>query len=66
MPAWLTVYCVRSIGDLAADDIRTGIEDADYLTIAEGFGIEDEEIDRQAVKQLRIHPASGFSGLKCE
>jgi hypothetical protein len=54
MAAWLTVYCTRPVSHITADDILAGIGNADFLTIAEGFGIEDEDVVDRALAQLRI------------
>ncbi len=65
MAAWLTVYCTRSVSHVTARDLLTAIEDIeDIYTLAEGFGIEDEEVVKRALTQLRIEPVSEPEGVK--
>jgi len=54
------------VSHLTANDILGGIEDAhvDFHTVAEGFGIEDEEVVDQALGQLQIEPVSETGGVK--
>src|SRR5262245_46013791 len=36
MAAWLTVYCARSVQHVTPADVRAGIDDVDWHTVAEG------------------------------
>jgi hypothetical protein len=66
MAAWLTVYCARSVAHVTAEDLIAVICDLeDPYTLAECYGIEDEEeaVDR-AMKHLRIEPVAGPQGGK--
>lgn len=65
MAAWLTVYCTRSVANITADDLVSFLDDLDLYTIAEEFGIENEEevVDR-ALSHLRIEPVSKPKGVK--
>jgi hypothetical protein len=64
MAAWFTVYCRRSVAHLTAADLLAalnGIED--IHTLAEGYGVEDDdEIDR-AMENLRIEPTDQPPGF---
>ena len=64
MAAWLTVYCARSLQHLTHGEISAGIDDVDWHTVAEGFGIEDEAVVDQAISGLRIGPASNDLGKR--
>ncbi len=46
MPAWITTYLQRSPQELDADEVRKGIADADWWTLAEDFEIDSEAVDR--------------------
>jgi hypothetical protein len=54
------------VSHLTAADLRAGIDNGqtDFLTIAEGFGIKDEEVVRQALSQFRIEPVDQPEGVK--
>jgi hypothetical protein len=65
MAAWLTIYCTRSVASITADDLISLLNDLDLYTIAEGFGIEDEEeVVDHALAHLRIEPVSKPKGVK--
>ena len=64
MPAWLSVYCTRSVAHVTAEDLLASISEMDLHTIAEGFGIEDEAIVDAAVSALRIEPVLQLEGVK--
>jgi hypothetical protein len=49
---------------VSADDILTGIRDADFWALAEDFGIEDDEAITSAVGGLRIDPVSEPEGQR--
>jgi hypothetical protein len=61
--AWLTVYCAKPIRQLAGAELRKGIDPADWYTLAEGQGIDDDAVVKAAVSQLRI--ADDGSELRC-
>ena len=63
MAAWLTVYCTRSVRKVTAAQLRKVIDDADIHTIAEGFGIDDDDVD-QALAQFSIEPVTRQEGVK--
>ncbi len=62
MPAWITVYCGRLVGPLSGTDLRRGIlggdpsalAGVDYLTLAEPFDIDDEDIVDETIQQLEV------------
>jgi hypothetical protein len=64
MSAWLTVYCAQTVQHVTPNDILAGIDDVDWHTVAEGFGIEDDAVVDHAIDQLRIGPASNGLGEK--
>ncbi len=64
MAAWLSVYCSRPASHLTADDLLAGLGDVDFLTVAEGFGIEDEDVVHRALSLLRIEPVSEPEGAR--
>lgn len=64
MAAWFTVYCTRSVAAVTADDILASINTADVWTVAEGFGIEDDDAVEAACNALQIEPISDQPGLR--
>lgn len=52
MAWWITVYCRRSVAHLQPTDVLGGITDrdreapagADYLTLAESYGVDEDEV----------------------
>ena len=64
MAAWFTVYCTRSLAAVRADDILASINAADVWTVAEGFGIEDDDAIEAACNALQIEPISDQPGLR--
>src|SRR5207249_3584349 len=64
MAAWFSVYCARSVAGVSADDILAGIRDTDFWTVAEGFGIEDDEAISSAVDALRIEPVTDQPAIR--
>jgi hypothetical protein len=54
MAAWITVYCKRSLAGAIPDQIQRCVSEADWSTLAEGYGIEDEKTVRAALNHLRI------------
>jgi hypothetical protein len=64
MAAWFTVYCARSTAAVSADDILASINAADVWTVAEGFGIEDDDAVEAACNVLQIEPISDQPGLR--
>ena len=65
MASWVTVYCTRSVASVTAGDLVSLLNDLDLYTIAEGFGIEDEEeVVDHALAHLRIEPVSKSEGVK--
>jgi hypothetical protein len=73
MPYWITVYCRTPVSSLAPAELLAGIRDedpgapagVDYWTLAEGFGIEDEDVVDAALDVLRVRPERA-RGLACE
>jgi len=66
MPAWLTIYCSRGVNDVTSDDLLAGIGEADFYTIAEGFGIDDESIVDEAMSSLSFAPLTAPDGARYE
>jgi hypothetical protein len=65
MAAWLTVYCTKSVKHVTADDLLALLQNLeDPYTLAEGFGIDDEEAVDRALKHLRIERVSKQAGVK--
>jgi uncharacterized protein YbaR (Trm112 family) len=56
MASWFTVYCTRSVSHVTAEAITAALQAVDFYTVAEGFGIEDEAVVKQAMSQLRVEP----------
>jgi hypothetical protein len=65
MAAYFTVYCRRSVAHLRAADLLAALNDLDDIhTLAEGYGVEDDdEIDR-AREHLRVEPTDQPPGVK--
>ncbi|MCI0701176.1 MAG: hypothetical protein L0241_08840 [Planctomycetia bacterium] len=65
MAAWLTVYCSRSVDHITADDLLAFLRNLDDPhTLAEGFGIEDEDEVNRAFARLKIETVTDTDGLK--
>lgn len=74
MPYWITVYCRTPVSSLAPAELLAGIlgrdssalAGVDYWTLAEGFGIDDEEVVDAALDVLRVRPerAKGLDPLE--
>jgi len=45
MPAWVSVYCTQPIDDVTPDQLRTGIRESDYWTLAEDYDVDDDLVD---------------------
>jgi hypothetical protein len=58
MAEYLTVYCTRSVAAITPDDFLERIGRFDFYTLAEGFGIDDEAVVDQALRALKVEPAS--------
>jgi|HubBroStandDraft_6_1064221.scaffolds.fasta_scaffold03558_7 hypothetical protein len=56
MPARLMVFCTRSVRGVSRDDVLAAMSEVDFYTVAEGFGIEDENLVDQALSLLHIEP----------
>ena len=54
MSAWATIFCKRSLADVTPEQVLAGIDDADWWTLAEFYGIDDEAVVDAALKYLRI------------
>jgi hypothetical protein len=54
MAAWIQIFCTRSLAEVTPDQILAGIDAADWWTIAEYNGIDDEAIVDAALKYLKI------------
>jgi hypothetical protein len=54
MSAWVMIYCKRSLADVTPQQVLAGIDDADWWTLPEIYGIEDEAVVDAALKHLRI------------
>ncbi len=46
MPAWITVYMHRDPSPITSDRVRAGISPADWWTLGEDFGLDEDEVDR--------------------
>lgn len=53
MPAWVSVYCTQPIDDVTPHELRTGIRENDYWTLAEQYDVDDDLVDA-ALALLRI------------
>lgn len=66
MAWWLTVYCRKPVSALAPKQLLAGLRDedreapagADYWTLAEHFGIDDEAVVDAALEGLRVRDAN--------
>jgi hypothetical protein len=58
MSIWIRAVCTKSLGGLTVEDLRRGTEAADFLMMAEGQGLEDEE-GEAAEEALRFEGAPG-------
>jgi len=56
MAAWITVFCKRSLAGAIPEQVQKCVDDADWWTLAEGYGIEDEEVVNAALDHFRIEP----------
>jgi hypothetical protein len=66
MAAWITVYCERSLAGAIPEQIQRCVDEADWLTTAEGYGIEEEKTLRAALNHFRIESLDGRrSGAYC-
>lgn len=54
MAAWITVYCKRSLAGAIPVQIQRCVDEADWLTMAEAYGIEDDKTVIAALKHFRI------------
>jgi hypothetical protein len=59
MAAWIVLYCRRSLDGVTPEEVLAGIDDADWWTLAEFHGIEDEAVVDRALKHLRIKEVPG-------
>src|SRR5258708_877983 len=59
MAAWFTVYCSPSVGHVTASEILARGEGWDYHTVAEVYGIDDDETVNQALALLNFEPVGG-------
>jgi hypothetical protein len=64
MAAWLTIYCARAVDQVKAEDLEAVLEKADLFTLAERFGIEDEEVVSRAQDLVRIESVSDLGEVK--
>ncbi len=53
MAWWLTVYCRRPVSTTSAEELQTGINGADYFTLAEDYDVDDALVG-PAVKALTV------------
>jgi hypothetical protein len=58
------VYCTRSVADVTADGILASIRNTDLWSVAEDFGIEDDEAVCSAVDALRVEPVTGQPDIR--
>lgn len=65
MAAWLTVYCARSVASITAGDLLSLLKDLDDpWTLAETYGLDDDEAVDRALANLRIEPVTKPKGVK--
>jgi hypothetical protein len=64
MPAWFTIYCSRSVGNVSADDIRSGINGWDFHTAAVGYWIDGNDQIDCAVASRNVEPVAGAGGVR--
>jgi hypothetical protein len=46
MASWITIYLQHPLENLDIHDIKQGIGSADWWTLGEDFGVEEEEVDK--------------------
>jgi hypothetical protein len=56
MAAAITIYCKRSLAGSIPEQIRACVDAADWWTLAEGYGIDDEAVVNAALDHFRIEP----------
>jgi len=62
MAAWIVVYGKRSLGRVMREQIRRYLDEADWMTIAEGYGIEDEKTVQAALNHFRVETLDDRQG----
>jgi hypothetical protein len=50
----ITVFGKRSLAGVIPDEVRAGVDEADWWTLAEGYGIDDEDLVNAALDHFRI------------
>ena len=45
MPAWISIYCKHPIGAVTPDQLKSGIRDNDYWTLAEQYNVDEDLVD---------------------
>jgi len=62
MATRFTIYCKQTVANVTPEELLAGTCIADLHTIAEGYGISDDEVILDALDQLRIENVdpSGF------
>jgi hypothetical protein len=65
MSAHLTVYCRTAVGTISPAALLAAIKAADLYTIAEGFGIDDEDFVDAAEAMLRVERLSESAFQLC-
>jgi predicted transcriptional regulator len=65
MPASVTVYCRKSVCSVTGRDLQSALAPVDWHTLAECYGIEDEEIVDRALSFLQIEGENGDFTLHC-
>jgi hypothetical protein len=58
MSYWITVYCTKSLSPLTTDDLQRGVNGFDFASIAELFGLTEEE-GYAAEEAVRFEPVRG-------
>lgn len=61
MSAWFTVYSRQRI-KCSAKDIARALDQVDFYSVTEGFGIDDDAVVEQALKALCLEAVSGKFG----
>lgn len=61
MPAWISVYCAKSVGRLIPKDLLDAISMADFWTLAEWYQVPEEQV-KPALAVLRIE-STGKEGF---
>ncbi len=59
MAAWFTIYCSRSVERVTAVDILAAMDNWDFHTSAEGYGIGDDEVVDRALASLKLERDAG-------